>query len=403
MSHAERDRKDDSNSQPAVPELGAILPGEPLPTPSEIFGSMDDYQKRIQSEWETAKNTYEKKINQIMEEFLNQKLLSTLGPDDPTLGAYSEADAKKKRAEESKPYVAPSSNNERLEDIIARVEKTLQMADRETGLFSGFGRRRPSIINASWFPLRQRLSRLMGPFLFIATVSAAAAYFIFAPITFPTQTSLPYTHVAGPVFADGKVYLVDWFRKTLYVHSARRGMPIVSVETMPNNFVTGLAISNSYIWTADGLGRSILQHATTPDHRVSLKVDSPGAKPVGLFWDGNSLWSADAETKTLYRHQGNDIEIVNDQYAVPEAGITAFVLKENRVWLLDGKSRRINVYRLEDPLRLLATFDLDPFLKGANPVGITMNNDDLWVSTEDPPALIRVSRRRLERAGRTGY
>jgi hypothetical protein len=68
------------------------------------------------------------------------------------------------------------------------------------------------------------------------------------------------------------------------------------------------------------------------------------------------------------------------------------------LWLLDGKSRLANVYRLQKPLLQLGSFDLDPFVKTATPTGFAMIDKQMWVATENPAQLIRIPISRLRKS-----
>jgi hypothetical protein len=132
-------------------------------------------------------------------------------------------------------------------------------------------------------------------------------------------------------------------------------------------------------------------------------VPSPDKKPVGLFYDGLDLWSADQEAKKLYRHRGNDIEDIRDTFPLPEIVTTAFVFYNNRLWLLDGKARLVNVYRLQKPLLQLASLDLDPFVKNAIPTGFAIEGKGIYVLTENPSAFVRVPLSRLKQSKTESY
>src|SRR5689334_4820025 len=119
MGTPEKDKKDE-------PKLEAIIP----PAAAELIGDIDSYQKKMEEQWSTAKDSYEKRINQIMEEFLS-KTPKDLPPP---------------KKESDQP--APSKSD--FENVMARVEREL----RETG----YRARKPSIINISWQPEFLRFS-----------------------------------------------------------------------------------------------------------------------------------------------------------------------------------------------------------------------------------------------------
>jgi hypothetical protein len=194
-----------------------------------------------------------------------------------------------------------------------------------------------------------------------------------------------------------KVYIVEWFRKALYEHRFAKGFPIVQVENIPNNFLSGVAFSDKYLWTLDAFGHQFIQHSLGSDHRVLKSFPTPGSKPAGLYWDGTDIWSADLGEKKIYRHFGTDPESIKAEYGFTNFAVTSLYFKLNRLWVLDGKSRMIHLCRLEDPLRVIATYDLDPLLKGATPNDFTMRGNTIWLLTENPPQLLRLSERSLKK------
>ena len=226
-------------------------------------------------------------------------------------------------------------------------------------------------------------------------VVSAIFYWMFWRVT---TIPLPYSHTMGPILLNDRVYIFDWFRRSLYVHEDKNGFPIRSVETVPNTLASGMALSAKILWSLDSLDKKILLHATSPDHQVTSSFSTPGEKPVGLYYDGTDLWSADLAEKQLYRHHGNDVEDIRDRFPLPDLTLTSFTFRKSRLWILDGKSRLINVYRLQKPMAQIGSFDLDPFLKGASPTGFAIDGRKLVLVTENPSVLIRIPIERLRKS-----
>jgi hypothetical protein len=368
MPKPEKHPKDDPK-----PELGAILPDSTPPTPAEVFSELDDYQRRIETDFETAKNSYKDKIDKILDEFMNQQ-------DMPRSATSSSPSPRPSFQDPSS-----SSVESRMEHLLERVERTLH---------PGSAFRRPSIINISWQPFYHRRHAWL---MTAGALLLGAAFLIYMVAQSPKAIALPYTHPSTLVFASDRVYIIDWFRKVLYQHSYKTDLPILQVENIPNNFITGCALSDKYLWTLDGFNHQILQHSLANDHRVLKQFPSPGKKPAGLFWDGSDLWSSDEDEKKIYRHYGTDPETIKNEYSFSGLNITSLYYRENRLWILDGKSRMVYLFRLEDPLRALATYDLDPLLNGATPTDFMLKDGKFWMLTEGPPQLLRFSRRSLDK------
>ena len=188
---------------------------------------------------------------------------------------------------------------------------------------------------------------------------------------------------------------MDWFRKILFVHKNDSALTIKSVEALPNNLATGIAMSDKTLWTLDSLDLKLNLHTVTVDHQVTSSVAAPDTRPVGLFFDGTDLWSADQDAYKLFRHRGNDVEEIRDTFPLPDSTVTSFLLKKTQLWILDGKSRLVTVYRLQKPLLKLASYDLDPLMKQATPTGMALDGNTLLVVTENPASLLRIPLFRL--------
>lgn len=406
MGYPEKDPKDSSNPSEPVeatpkkesgPQLNAILPDDLPPAAAELVGDIDNYQKRMEKEWEKAKVSYEHKINRIMEEFLHAGMVGLAA--DQEAAAQNEKPSKKFTPPPD-PEVTPkhaSSRDARLARLISEIEQELKEASRKNKRVSFLPNNAPDMLQLPWVGGAPKFWKDPRKIIPAAALLLVGSYFFFSS-WFVQVTPLPYAHSLGPVVWKDNICILDWFRKAIYVHVDKPWLPIKSVEFVPNSLATGLAYSEKTIWTLEGFERKILLHAVTPDHQISSSVSSPDSKPAGLFYDGTDLWSADQDSKKLYRHRGNDVEDIRDTFPLPDITVTAFAFRENRLWLLDGKSRLVNVYRLQKPMLLLASFDLDPFVKGATPTGMTFLGKKLLVVTENPPTLTRIPLLRLKKS-----
>lgn len=366
------------------------------PSSAELIDNLDSYQKRVENEWDSAKASYQAKINQIMEEFLKQGFTV----ENPTKTAGATPPPRPDKPETMGPPPPPKSHTQDpyIAKLLSRVEEELRHVDRKGPKVPFFGSEGTGL-GLPWKPSwKQRLlvewkKTLLG--LMGAICIGSAFYYFF---TSPRLIDLPYGHTLGPVIIGDKIYISDWFRKALYVHQLKRGLPLLSVENLPNSFATGLAFDAKSVWTMDSIERKFLKHALTADHQVNASFDTPGKKPMGLFHDGTDLWSADLEEKKLYQHRGNDIEDIKDEFVIPDITLGALAMRNNRVWILDSNSRELSVHRLQKPLKPLGAFDLDPFLKGATPTGFSFQGKDVWILTENPSRLIRVPLRKIEKS-----
>lgn len=360
-------------------------PAPTVPPKIEILSDIDEYQDRIESQWESTKVNYQDKINKILDEFIQQNLHNPQAPPD------LKSEPRKPPPINPTPSSADINSEVRLERLLKRAEKVMGMA----GAAGRFKSPPPPInpfqlewnANKSWLGRIWQHKYIVGGALLLCGGSVALWMTFKSPLSART---LPYTHATGLIVEDQKIYIVDWFRKALYVHGNKQNLPILSVENLPNQFMTGFAKSPNKFWTIDGLTQEILEHTATADHLVTRKIHLPGKKPTGLYYDGMDLWSMDDESKKLYRHRGNDPDDIKETFTLPSMSVSSLVVIKNRLWVLSEKSRMIIEFRLEDPVRELRTYDLDPYLDGSKVTSFSIDGKSLWLTTINPTRLVRV-------------
>lgn len=355
-------------------------PDEPIEPnkPDEIFSEMDNYQEKLAQEWESAKVSYQSKINEILEEFIKEK--SQSGDSLSVVMPESEKTPRKSK----------------MENLMMKAEKLLKSGESKARMLS-YKTQSPSIINIDWGSTIPREPRRIKNIIFAALGMIALGWGV-AFFRYPgAVTTLPYNHTTSLTVFQNKIYIVDWFRKALYIHANRRGMPLVSVENLPNDFVTGLGLAGSRMWTANGLRSEFIEHELSSEHPVIDRVPAPGTGMTGLFFDGLDLWSADDGEKILYRFRGSDVSETKETYRFEKISPIAFAINKGRVWVLVKKSRQLHEYRLEDPLRLLNRYDLDTLLKTSTASGLAFDGKTILILTDSPSQVLRISPRKLRR------
>lgn len=165
---------------------------------------------------------------------------------------------------------------------------------------------------------------------------------------------LPYAHPSAMTFADGRVWIADWFSQSIYVHDPATmavarvihfpaEMPVAlavggdtawsvgaggivsrrmkdaqltEVQRVAAPRTVGLAYDGLYVWTAEP-GRLLKR---LPDASLSVleSYKYAGLKPAGLVWDGGSLWSLDAGNRELLRHDVDNPELVTERVSLKE-------------------------------------------------------------------------------------
>ncbi|MFN0117996.1 MAG: hypothetical protein ACKVQC_06895 [Elusimicrobiota bacterium] len=347
--------------------------GTPPLSPDEVMESFDTYQKKVEKDWESAKNSYQKKINQLMDDFLKQGI----------------PDIQFEEPKKESGLIPPAPEN-----LTSDLDQTLKKARSKFINPTHFSPRSiftPEPLYSRWDFLRKWKTISVG----IATV---LCLFFFISI-FKTQypVKLPYTHATGLVIEGDKIYIVDWFRKALFTHEFKKGLPIVNIDSIQTALASGLAKSDQFFWTLDALNKKIQEFSVSQERTVNNSYDIFAQKPSGLYFDGKDLWSGDALSKTIYRHHGNAPDDILEEYTFEGMNVTALEVKNNRVWILDGKSRELGLFRLQKPLKKISLYDLDPHLQDGSPTSFYWKGNNLYLLTTSPAWVYRISKWQLER------
>ncbi len=349
------------------------------PSSAEVVEDVNTFEDSLSEEWQSTRSAYQQRISSIMDDFLHKGLEGEKREERPT--------AKPRR---------PSPSRENVEVFFGRMAEEMHAYENRVKAAAAAA---PLALPAP-VPKPKR-GWILGVLGVILVVSAVAGFWKHEQIA--SYTPLPYARAGAVAVFDGKIYIADWLRKSLYVHAAKRGAPILAVESLPAGLSTGLIVDAEGIWTSDGITSEIVRHAKTPDHSPVSKFPAPGNRPAGLAEDRGSLWTASAEADKLFRVRGDDPSEVLEKFSLPGVNITALQLKDRRLWVLDGKSREVDVFRVQKDLKPLATLDLDPFLHGGTPTGLALQGSYAWIITENPAAILRIPLRSLKKSRQSEF
>lgn len=346
------------------------------PSPAEVVNP-DAFRHQLDEEWTSARDAYQERISAIMDEFLHKGV----DRDTPEAGPAPKAQR------------ASRSPRDGMEQALARMAQ-------ELGAYEARARSAAAAATPLALPAPTPKSKnkwiIGGAAAAFLLIAGAIALWSHAQVQ--AYTPLPYARTGAIAVEDGKIYIADWFRKSLYVHADKRNVPILAVESLPSNLLTGMAVHSDALWAADGLTSELVRHTPTADHRVVEKFPAPGDKPAGLVLDKGSLWTTSAAENKIYRLRADDPQEITEEFDFPDITVTALQIRDRRLWALDGKSREIYVFRLQKKLKSLATLDLDPFLRGGTPTGLAIKGRDAWIVTENPAAIVRIPLRRLKKS-----
>jgi len=403
MAFPEKERKDDPNFNDP-PKKAPDTEGDPAVTPDEIhpyevFQEIDKYQRKIEQEWDQAKESYQKKIDGIMSDFLKENRLPFSDEKSPPPSPKKTL-PKQPPSKPKKPLFAPPPGDvgkaPEFDALMINVQKTLKRLENNSKYLTYSRPPDSPVINVDMrflrSPVKRKIFWIFSSCTLFVGICFSTWYYRF---TVPFSSPLPYSHTSNLIIQDDKIYIVDWFRRDLYIHQKTRHLPILKVETLPNSFTSGMAITSDSLLSLNSFDKEIIEHSLSKDHRVIKKNATPGNNPAGLFWDGRDLWTYDNVEQKLFQLYGRDISEVKKVYTAQTKTVSDFVIQNKRVWVLNTSSREIYIYRLQEPLKLLTSIDLDPLLDGAIPTGLHIDEKNAWLVTEEPAKLLRIPLRKL--------
>lgn len=334
-----------------------------------------DFEHQLDEEWQATRDAYQERISSIMDDFLS-KGLDQERPETPP-----------------PPRRRGGVSRDTLETAVLRMAQEMRNFENRQRAAAAAPLALPgpaATPRKRWFVAAVAAVALIGGLVGASMYRDIGAY-----------TPLPYARTGAILVLNGKIYVADWLKKSLYVHAERRGAPILSIESLSSVLLTGLAVNERGYWTTDGLTNMIARRAKTPDHSIIEKVRAPGNHPEGLAIDRDAMWTA-AGGK-LYRLRADDPSDVVEKFDLPNVNVTALQMRDHRLWTLDGKAREIDVFRLQKDLKPLATLDLDPFLRGGTPTGLFIQGSTAWIVTENPAAIVRVALRKLKQSRQSEF
>jgi CheY-like chemotaxis protein len=212
------------------------------------------------------------------------------------------------------------------------------------------------------------------------------------------EFKLPYSNPMGMSWQGEKLWVVDWFVQSIYVHEVEsRKLPLIKTYNLPESHITGLAVVNDTLYTCDSWARNIRRHKIDDFLTVEKTFPSPGPSPSSLFWDGKYLWSCDSSRNRIYQHHMDEKLSVIAEYPAPE-GLVGFFKDDKYAWTADNKSRKIYQHRLDEKLTVLGTYAYDGFDEGSEPLtSFYWKGDKLWFTRERKNLVYRRSKSMLKR------
>ncbi len=205
------------------------------------------------------------------------------------------------------------------------------------------------------------------------------------------QWDLPYSHPAGAMFVDGELWVLDWYARTIYVHSGP-DMTLARAIPLESEGIVAFAVSSDAVWTASetgAIGRRLRDRRLTPlQRRIGV-----WPRVLGLVHDGLYLWSLSASPPRLRRHLPDAGLTVLSETAYPGSGPAALVFDGAALWSLDQRAREIIRHNLERPEEATRRVSLAEYRGGGyRPVALAWDGERFWTVGESAPAGERPAR-----------
>lgn len=205
---------------------------------------------------------------------------------------------------------------------------------------------------------------------------------------------IPYSNPVSMTWKDGKLWMVDWFTQSIYVHKVEsRQLPVIKTYHMPNSHVTGLALVGDVIYTCDPWAKHIQKHKLDEFLTVQRTYQTSNKAPATLFYDGKYLWSCDTDAGKIYQHLLDDSLTVIAEYKAPGPSLAGFFKDSKYAWTTDTKTRKMYQHRLDEQLTVLATYTYEGFDEGSEPLNCFIWNDSkIWYARERKNQIYRRSK-----------
>ncbi len=211
--------------------------------------------------------------------------------------------------------------------------------------------------------------------------------------------AIPYTNPMDMSWQNGKLWVVDWFTQSIYVHQVQsRELPLIKTYHLPESHIAGIAVVGDTVYTCDSWAHTIQKHKLDDFLTVLKTFKSPGPTPSSLFWDGKYLWSCDSSVARIYQHLLDDRLTVIADYPAPGSALVGFFKDDKYAWTADNGTRKLYQHRLDDKLTVLATYSYEGFDEGSEPLTCFLwVNSDLWYARERKNQILRRSKDLLKR------
>lgn len=247
------------------------------------------------------------------------------------------------------------------EDLSGKIRETSQTAEKMSELITSFDQKSaeeleraaeaPVLAAARARERGERVKRgvLAGVVVLALAAAAVPAWRAATVWRFAAETvaPAPFGNPTGLAFDGTSLWVSDWSGKLASVDPADPRRVLLTAAPHPGGPYrpTAVAAGGGALWTLDAAQSRLLRHSSAAPERILAARPSPGPAPAALAFDGESVWSYDAVNRALTRHGGDDAPA--QTYALPDDAVpNAMTWADGRLWMYDGKSRKLLVYAI---------------------------------------------------------
>jgi CheY-like chemotaxis protein len=214
----------------------------------------------------------------------------------------------------------------------------------------------------------------------------------------PSLFIITYNNPTAVTFDGENLWVSDWYGQTIYKHIIDEELSIMKYYSFSEIHPAGIAWGKDCVWVVDSWTAEI--HCCNLDETLSVRKTYPfaGSGPSGIYFDGTFLWVCDAEDDMIYKllPEEDDLRII-EQYKSEGPNPVGIFWDMKNIWTVDGDLKRIYKHSMDQQLTVVESYKFPmEKISGVKISGIGWDGENIWISADQKPQIIRVSIEELE-------
>lgn len=197
---------------------------------------------------------------------------------------------------------------------------------------------------------------------------------------------LPYKHAGGLAFDGSKLWVLDWFSQSLYVHVPdMKTLPVDRVMHFTADAPVAISFAADFVWTASE-AELITRRMKDASLTAAQKYKDQAPRTVGLVFDGLYLWTCDSRKKQIHKRLLDDQLTILASFRYPGGAPAALVFDGKSLWSLDALRHELLRHNLERPDEATERVSLPEYQDGRyKPAGLAWDGKRFWTVGEPLP------------------